>query len=161
MMLPLELWLEVFKYTDNNSFRTVMACLFSLNKKFAQTLYSMVCIDIIKKNKKIEMMNSLIQNPSYYRKKTTYINFKCDFNNLGVESNKKTKLPYAHEHYKQFIIKYPYLCFNNERDIDLFKNLTYNTITYSPINIDVLFYYKNSLPIQDIIKFTKDVIRTF
>lgn len=157
MILPVEIWLKIFKYTDNNTFRKILACLFSADKEFAKKLYSMICLDIIKHNKQILLMNSLMNQPSQYRKMDTYMNFKYHFANSGVGRCEKAPIPYPHEHYKNFIDKYPHLCFKNEKDIELFKHLTNMNLTCAPINIDVLFYYTNSVPIQDIIKYTKDI----
>ena len=53
LLLPLELWLHIFKYTDNETFENIFDFLYSINIYFANTLKALVCKDIIKKKKKL------------------------------------------------------------------------------------------------------------
>ena len=163
-MLPLELWLMVFKYTDDRTFKKIMMCIFNYDKDSAVDLYSLVCVDTIKNNVKIVMMNNLLLNPTYYRKKRTYIDFVIDFDNANFNTKGESKIVAAAATYKKFIHQNSHICFDNESDASLFKNLTSRHATVSEFagvlhtgeNCEFLYYYKQKIPICNIVKFLLD-----
>lgn len=160
-MLPLELWLIVFKYTDGGTFKKIMMCLFEYDKVFTTELFSLVCNDIIKTNEKIVMMNNLMLNPTYYRKKRTYIDFVIDYENASTEED------HAAEAYRHFIYQNREICFDNARDGTLFKNLTSGHtafdglmgVTETTEHCEFLYYYKQKIPIRNIVKLLLDRAR--
>ena len=166
LLLPLELWLHIFKYTDNETFENIFDFLYSTNIYFANTLKALVCKDIIKKNKKVVLMNRLINSPSTFRKARQYLNFRQQF--ISEDINRHISMSRVNQHitnsrsafnYYDFIADHKDVCFNNEKDYLLFIHLTkpirredYEECSNN--NTNVLNYYNNKIPISDVFKFT-------
>lgn len=163
MYLPSELWLLIFQYTDTETFTNIVNYLYLKNKRFAFSLYGMVCKDAIKYNKKIILMNKIIFNPGQFRKMEPYMEFKYMFNNEDcLKARRRSNFSDIKKDfisYKKFITENYHLCFDSQRDEKLFTNLTKgiydndDTVKHN----DYLTYYGNRIPMLDIFRHTKDV----
>jgi hypothetical protein len=158
-MLPLELWLIIFKYTDKCSFKAIMTILYNLDSRFAESLKSLVCRDLVKSNNKIMLMIKLVNNYSYFRRGENYMLFRSEyildqkykpfkFNNIKL-NRKNVKI------FRSYIIENWRTIFNNdERRKIMFMNQTRERM-YSYDNCDnYIMSDNNELPVEDVVKYT-------
>lgn len=163
--LPLELWLHIFRFTDTSTFNAILDYLYQEDIIFAKVLHGIVCRDIVKKNRKLILINRLIHNPSFYRKNTTYLKFRLDY----TKEDNILKFPYNKmlqtmneqnkqaDSYKHFMISNKDLCFENEKDYNLFIHQTKTRRDETTDILDKFNYYDNKVSIRDIFLLTKDM----
>lgn len=165
VLLPLEIWLIVFRYTDATTFDAIFDFLYEKDDGFAKTLRGIVCRDIIKKNRKLILMNRLIKNPLFYRKNTTYLNFRLEY----MREDYVMKFPYNKmqqsivqqnkeaNSYKYFVYSNRDLCFENVRDFNLFVHQTITRRNDSIDTVDMFNYYNNKVSVRDVFLMTKNM----
>lgn len=158
-MLPLELWLMIFKYTDKSSFKTIMAILYELNSKYADSLKALVCKDLVKSNNKIQLMIKLVNNYSYFRKAKNYMLFRSQF----ICDQKYSQFNLSHigldrknvQIFRSYIIENWRTIFNNdEKRKTMFMNQTRNMLISSDKCDNYIVTDNNEIPISDVVKYT-------
>ena len=157
-MLPLEIWLIIFKDTDKDTFNTIMSILYDLNYRFAHSLKAIVCRDLVKYNKKIMLMIKLVNNYIYFNKRGSYLQFRYDYS-LDI---KYTPSIICHdvknaEMYRNYIIENWSKIFNNdEKRKRMFMNQT-RVIqnSYGDCeNNDYILSDNNEISVEDVVKYT-------
>jgi hypothetical protein len=161
--LPIELWLHVFKFTDNETFNIIMKVLYRSDFDFAERLLGVVCRDIVKFNHKILLMNNLLKEPQIFMNKQSYMGFKSKYFRESYYSSKsRLCLKYRFPDLKEAYIYKKHIHSNLHTWLDkdfhkIFNNLTYcrGGIEHSNItDKETLSFYNNKIPIGEIIRLT-------
>lgn len=162
--IPIEIWLIIFKFTDNNTFHSLVKFITDCDGNFGDALMQLVCKDVVKYNNKIVMMNMLINNYEYFVKRENYLQFRLRFiadphcNKIHmikfIENDTKNAILY-----REYIIKNWKKIFKDDRKkFDMFVHQTRsNRDEYDRIeigNVDYMNFYENRISINDIIKYT-------
>ena len=162
--IPLEIWLRIFKFTDNNTFQLLTKFITNWDPELGNTLMKLVCRDTVKYNNKIVMMINLINNYDYFVQRENYMQFRFNFiadehlNNINLikfiyADTKNTVL------YREYILKNCEKIFKNDKKkLQMFINQTRsNRAEYDRIDLEGLDYmkfYENKINIDDIVKYT-------
>jgi hypothetical protein len=161
--LPIELWLHVFKFTDNDTFNIIMRVLYNIDFGFAEGLLALVCKDIVKFNHKIILMNKLIKEPSLFMNKHAYMEFKSKyFRETYYPITSSVGFKYRFPNIRDAYIYKKHLHDNLHTWLDknyhkIFNNLTHFRSGLEGSNTDdeeTLSFYNNKIPIDDIIRLT-------
>jgi hypothetical protein len=158
VLLPLEMWLLIFQYTDNVSFNNILDFINKYDKYTHKTLMSLVCKDIVKNNKKIIAMIKLFQEPKHYRTKNNYLHFKNLWVNevYNYKSVSKNHI-YRPMHKNAYIFK-KYILNNNlitsGKDKKLFINLTSDRSDdfYEVTGNSIMRFYNNSVELDTVVR---------
>ena len=162
--IPVEIWLRIFKFTENDTFHSLNKFITDYDSNMGNTLMQLVCRDTVKYNNKIVMMIKLINNYDYFVQRQNYMQFRFQFivdehrNNVHLikyisEDTKNTVL------YREYILKNWEKIFKNDKKrMQMFTNQTRsNREEYDRIDLEGLDYmkfYKNRINIDDIVKYT-------
>ena len=155
MIIPIELWLLIFRYTDTETLNNILIFLKSVDSVFHNRLLSIICYDTVKYNKKILQMIKLVKTPYNFRYKRNYLNFR----NVWVNKS-DNKFPFCFSGYIDVYNVKKYILNNNlfkyEDDKKLFQNLTsdycHRFYEEEECNNNTLKYYNNKLPIETVIQ---------
>jgi hypothetical protein len=164
IQIPTEIWLRIFKFTDNNTFQSLTKFILDYDADFGDELMQLVCRDTVKYNIKIVMMIKLINNYDYFVQRKNYMQFRFNFiadehrNNIQLikfiyDDTKNTVL------YREYILKNCEKIFKNDKKrLKMFINQTRsNRAEYDRIDLEGLDYmkfYENKINIDDIVKYT-------
>lgn len=162
-MLPCELWLIVFKFTDNNTFWKIINAIkiFDVNK--VESLMQLICRDLVKVNHKIVLMINFLRNYEYYNLRENYLNYRYNFildynfkpNCLPHEYNYNKILNYRLYH--DYIIDNWREFFNNdEKKKHVFMNQTreLDKKYFNIKSVNRMLYYDIEIPVSDVVKYT-------
>lgn len=155
LVIPLEIWLIIFKYTNTESFNKIIQCIKDIDEITYNNLLSLISWNLVKKNVKLVSIVNLLHNFKHYRLKENYLHFKS----LWLNKNNKNELLYLSSHnsafnFKNFILKNNVI--ENQRDKQLFVNLTscYSDKYYEESYKETLDFYNNNVNIGIIVKYT-------
>lgn len=162
--IPVEIWLRIFKFTDNSTFQSLTKFILDYDADFGDELMQLVCRDTVKYNIKIVMMIKLINNYDYFVQRKNYMQFRFNFiadehrNNIQLikfisDDTKNAVL------YREYILKNCEKIFKNDKKrLKMFINQTRsNRAEYDRIDLEGLDYmkfYENKINIDDIVKYT-------
>lgn len=162
--IPLEIWLRIFKFTDNDTFHSLIKFITDYDADLGDTLMQLVCRDVVKYNNKIVMMIKLINNYDYFVQRKNYMHFRFHFiadeHRCNVhlikfiyDDTKNTIL------YRDYILKKWGKIFKNDKKrLQMFVNQTRsNRGDYDRIDLeeqDYMKFYENKINIDDIVKYT-------
>lgn len=162
--LPIEVWMRIFIFTDNETFHSFTKFIITYDANFGNMLMKLICRDVVKYNNKIVMMINLINNYDYFIQRKNYMQFRFQFiadehrNNVHMikyipDDTKNTVL------YRECILKNWEKIFKNDKKRrQMFTNQTRsNRAEYDRIDLEGLDYmkfYENKINIDDIVKYT-------
>lgn len=155
LVIPLEIWMIIFKYTDNESFNKLLQCIKDLDQVTYKKVMLLICWDAVKKNKRIVAMIRLIRNFDFYRLMNNYLNFKNEWINIKVgldefvSLNSSDKFSYK---FKRYIIDNNVI--TNDRDRKMFNHLTseYSDKYLEEPSEEELQFYGNTINIETVVK---------
>lgn len=162
--IPLEIWLRIFQFTDNDTFHSLTKFITDYDAVLGDTLMQLVCRDVVKFNNKIVMMIKLINNYDYFVQRKNYMQFR--FNFIADEHlNKVHLIKFIYDDtkstvlYRECILKNSEKIFKNDKKrLQTFINLTRsNRAEYDRIDLaglDHMKYCENKINIDDIVKYT-------
>jgi hypothetical protein len=160
--VPIEIWLTVFKFTDNDTFQTIINVLYSIDYHFGERLLALICRDIVKFNHKILLMNKFLQAPKLFTSKKSYMKFKSEYCRdiyKPIEATLWCKYNFSilkdAYFYKKHIENNLDSLLNNEYH-QIFGHLTsfHSGLEHLKNNETILPFYENKIPIRDIIRLT-------
>ena len=154
-IVPLEIWLHIFRYTNTDSFNKLLQCIKDIDEVTYNKLIGLICWDTVKNNKRILAMTKLIGNFDFYRLKNNYLKFKNEWINMKVTKDEFMSLnswyKYSHN-FKRYIINNSVI--RNDRDKKMFIHLTseYSDKYFEETKEDKLQFYNNMIKIEDVVK---------
>ena len=78
-MLPCELWLIIFKFTDNETFWNIINAIKTFDVNKAELLMQLICRDLVKVNHKIVLMIDFLRHFEYYNIRANYLKYRYNF----------------------------------------------------------------------------------
>ena len=162
-MLPCELWLIVFKFTDNETFWNIINAIKTFDVNKAELLMQLICRDLVKVNQKIVLMIDFLRHFEYYNLRENYLKYRYNFI-LDPKFQPKC-LPHNsiynkilnYRLYHDFIIDNWNEFFNNdEKKKHVFMNQTreLDKRYFNIKSVNRMLYYDIEIPVKDVVKYT-------
>ena len=158
IMLPMELWLLIFRYTNTETFNIVMKFIKDYSEDFYRKLLLLVCKDIVKKNVKIRAMVNLFNDPAFYKCRNNYMYFKnlwfssSEILHKDIRSIKKQHVEHSEAmQFKGYILNNNLI--TNEKNKRMFINLTFDRSDawHKFTNNYIMNFYNNRIELDVVI----------